>query len=370
MVGVAFQGLPRMYPTQDPHSPAPPPQAITKMAPATGPSPDRRVREEAAARFAAGDAAGATRTLLDHLTQSGGQCPKDVWYLLMDMYQATGHRPEFERLAAFFAHHFGTTPPPWEEDVSASPAPHPVLQVDGALQRLAPDRLRQFLVASRAAGAARLDLSRTRLKDGPSPGWEGGCQRLLELMVVLRRHRVPTLLMGETQLAEALRSEIVPADAPASVQPCWLLLLEFLQWRGQQAAFEELAHAYTVRQERSPPDFDPRGAVAQLPTPLPLPQGIRFEGGRALLPTALLDADMEGLLAALSAQPAQPHPLVLPLRAVRHMTYSAAVALASFLHGRGWGPDRLVAQEPSEPIAALFDMAGVTSLLTTQARKR
>ena len=82
--------------------------------------------EEAAIRFANGDAAGAEASLLA-LVSEGGNCSDDMdtWLTLFDLYRCVGDVTKFDDAASDFAARFGRSAPQWArigESVSGTPA--------------------------------------------------------------------------------------------------------------------------------------------------------------------------------------------------------------------------------------------------------
>ena len=83
--------------------------------------------EEAAIRFANGDAAGAEAVLLD-LVAEGGSRREDVhtWLTLFDLYRCMGEATKFDDAAFGFAALFGRSAPQWAVVTEAASAPAPI----------------------------------------------------------------------------------------------------------------------------------------------------------------------------------------------------------------------------------------------------
>ena len=69
--------------------------------------------EEAAIRFANGDAEGAETGLLGLLREVGLRNDQDTWLTLFDLYRAKGDHDKFDDVALDFAGHFGRSAPQW-----------------------------------------------------------------------------------------------------------------------------------------------------------------------------------------------------------------------------------------------------------------
>lgn len=336
------------------------------------------MREDAAALYASGSSSAAEDLLLSHITRSRGTCPRTVWLMLLDLYQATRQKTSFEKLAQFFASHFDTSPPAW---VDTSPAAAPrtpnglnALVVDGPLHTLSPEKVRQFLSHARRVQTARLDVSRARVPETDVERLRG-LKTLLDILRKLRRYRVPTLLMGETKLAEHMR-QVVAAQihdkAPVSEEAkiSWNILLEFLQWRAQLAAFDELADAYALRFSESPPDYEEEGVVAIAPDDRPLATRPPDAGETVTLPATVELAEMSDLIPVLEETLDRYSQLRLDARLTERVSYEAGVALATFFHARSPTPTAVVIVQPSELVVALLEITGVSGFASVEPRKR
>ena len=330
------------------------------------------VRQEAAARFAAGEHKRAIDLLVQQLNKTRGQSPKEIWFMLMDAYQALGQQAAFEKSASMYADFFKTSPPSWEAHVvpgagqGASMGLN-VLVLDGKPSGIHADKLKAFVAESRRVRQARLDLSRTRLDEDQVQRAED-LRSLLALMKKLRRNEVKVLLMGENQLVEGLRS-VIQKDLPVpNADQYWLLLLEFMQWRGQETAFDELALQFAQRFGISAPGFEPGGVVAEAPVEEP----VSPKSEMGLLPPKVLDdAAMELWCEQVEAAlPLAEGPLLLDFRKVHQVAFHAAGDLAARLLQWGRPPESYTLAGPSELVLALFEIPGVASQVIVEPRKR
>ena len=346
---------------------------ITRTMKDLGLEEDAGVREEAAARFAAGEQKMAIDLLVQQLNRTRGQSPRPIWFMLMDAYQALDQQAAFEKSASMYADFFKTSPPSWEGEstekkgLGASMGLN-VLVLDGNPAQIHPEKLKAFLSESRRAQHARLDLSRTRLDEDHVQRVED-LKALLALMRKLRRDEVQVLLMGENQLVEILRT-VIQKDLPVpSADQYWLLLLEFMQWRGQENAFDELALQFADRFRLSAPGFEMSGIIAQAPVEAAAPAP---ESESGLLPPAVLDEGaMEQWCGRIeTALPMADPPLVLDFRAVRQVSFHAAGDFAARLMRWGRSPDTFSLTGPSELVVALFEITGVAPQVAIEARKR
>lgn len=83
--------------------------------------------EEAAIRFANGDAAGAEAVLLDLVAEGGSRGDDvDTWLTLFDLYRCVGDQTKFDDATFEFAARFGRSAPQWALISEPSSAPTPI----------------------------------------------------------------------------------------------------------------------------------------------------------------------------------------------------------------------------------------------------
>lgn len=333
------------------------------------------VREEAAALFSVKEHKRAIDLLVGHLNQTSGNSPKAIWFMLMDAYQAMNQQAAFEKSAALFANFFKTSPPSWDDDEregapSSSSMGRNVLVLDGLPSRVREEKLKDYVAAARLDGHAKLDLSRSRLDEDHSQRVDD-LRTLLLLMRRLRRYKVQMLLMGENQLVEVLRT-VIQRDLPVpSAELYWELLLEFLQWRGQEEAYEDLAVSYAIRFGRSAPGFELDGIVARAPDDQP--REVDQDAGDLTPPESLEDPEMEtwcNRLESALALGREVLPLHLGFSRVRQVSFSAAGILAARLRKWEKPAAAFVLSEPTELILALFEITGVAGQVIVEPRHR
>ena len=332
------------------------------------------VREEAAGLFAVGEHKRAIDLLVGTLGKTAGRAPKPIWFMLMDAYQALGQQAAFEKSASLYANVFKVSPPSWEREThepsvqnetSMTVGRH-VMVLDGQPSHIHPEKLRDFIAAARKEGRAKLDLSRSRLDEDHVQRVED-LRALLGLMRRLRHYQIETMLMGENQVVEVLRT-VIQRDLPVpSADFYWELLLEFLQWRGQEEAFESLAIQFADRFHRSAPGYEVSGVVAQAPTETVVAED---EGG--VEPPPVLDENaMAAWCTGLRSNLPLPEALLwLDFRKVQYVTYDAALHFASRLKEWGRQPEQLAIEQPNELVSALFDITGVAAQVTVIERRR
>jgi ABC-type transporter Mla MlaB component len=212
--------------------------------------------EEAAIMFANGKmgetAALLNRYLLDH-PDSLDPLP---WYMLFDLYEASGQRAPFEDAAVDFAMKFERSPPTWHhrEHVTAPSHPAPLMAYSekyGSMERV---RQPKFFEDAANAPYVRLDISKVQAPD------EETAQAILNEIKHLNDMNKPIELIGGAGFA--VRLDAARQGGRLS-GPAWFLLLEVLRLMGKEDDFDNVAVDYAVAFEVSPPAYKP---------PLPMPQ--------------------------------------------------------------------------------------------------
>lgn len=301
--------------------------------------------EESAILFANGQAAAAEGLLRDSLLQFG-QHERLPWWMLFDLYQATGQEAQFESIAIDYASHFETSPPAWKplqpvEDtrqltgVAATESVGPVLD-SGIAPRL------QRLLAS-PAPLVRIELGAVRSANAE------GCALLLQALQSLRREGRELVLAGADTLMATLRPMLVIGERSAGEAP-WLLLLELLLLSRREKDFEESAMDYCVTFEVSPPSFDTPQHVS---TAAAAPSA----GDRFLLP-ALALGDGAALLDAIDAYAEGRELLVLDCSRLGRMDYACATALQGRLRQHTEQKRQVELRELNHLVAALLRLLG------------
>lgn len=301
--------------------------------------------EESAILYANGQAAAAESLLRDSL-QDFGRGERLPWWMLFDLYQATGREADFESLAIDYASHFETSPPAWQPLL---PAEAPVLgagvaasEAFGAvLDSGAAPRLQRLLASS--APLVRIDLGAVR---SVTPE---GCAGLLSALQALRKEGRELVLAGGDTLLGVLRPMLVVGDRSAGEAP-WLLLLELLLLSNREKDFEESAMDYCVTFEVSPPSFEtPRRVSTAAPAPV--------KGDRFLLPP-VAGGPSAALLDAVDAYAEGRELLVLDCSRLARMDYACATALQSRLRAHAAQGRDIELRELNHLVAALLRLLG------------
>jgi ABC-type transporter Mla MlaB component len=324
----------------------------TAVAPSSAPAV-----EEAAILYANGqvDAAeAALRECLDGACRSERQ----PWWMLFDLYQATGREPAFESIAIDYASHFETSPPAYAPlyapAAQAAGQPYsgvtPTATLSGQLDATAGAQLARVLASSEAI--VRLDFS-TIAAATPE-----GCAVLLDALQTLRRDGRELVVAGADHLLAVLRPMLAIGERGAGEAP-WLLLLELLLLMNREKDFEETAMDYCVTFEVSPPSFEaPARAALSVGASS---GGSAAAGDRFLLP-GLVEGDSAALLKAIEAYAGQHASLVLDCSRLARIDYAAAMALGATLRQLAAAGDEqrsIELRDLNHLVAALLRLLGV-----------
>ncbi len=237
--------------------------------------------EEAAVLYANGNDQEA-QALLEAALTGEGDVGEGAWLMLLDLYRLGGHRQRFESRVLDYATRFERSPPPWQDlspaVVRAKTALAPRINLSGQLSAAAAKQFEQVAAIARQRGGVRLDVDKVRGVDDP------GCAAWRRLLGQLAAEHIGVTLLNIQSLADLLAKRVEAGRAAG--RDTWLMLLELLQYAGDQARFEKLAADYAVSFEASPPAWErcgAGGASAQRPAPVVAaaeegPDGFAFEG--------------------------------------------------------------------------------------------
>lgn len=211
------------------------------------------VLENAALLFAGGQLKPARAMLEDGIANDADAIASDLtWLALFDLMQRERDHAAFDELALRYVVHFERSAPAWENTHAApagqrAPSPSRSIVIAGKLTAV---HAAQVAAAKSTSGKAmRMDLSAiTDFEDD-------GARALANALAAVRRQRAPLVLERAERLRGLLRAAV--SANPAVGEGGWLLLLEILQWQGDQAAFDDCAVEYAVALEVSPPSWEP-----------------------------------------------------------------------------------------------------------------
>ena len=225
--------------------------------------------EEAAIRFANGDADGAEAGLRD-LVADGGEREDDVdtWLTLFDLYRAMGEQDKFDDTALHFAARFGRSAPQWGAEAAPSSRPAPVAAAPAVsaarFHWSCPSTVGVQTVAALNATLAR-----------HAPPWRIDWRHLkaIEPAALQALHDVFQRWAGQPVRFKFLGSErllqVLADNSPTDDRQVdtlwWETRLALLRVLGDMDEFELVALNYCVTYEVSPPAWeDPKNSYSPM----------------------------------------------------------------------------------------------------------
>lgn len=339
------------------------------------------VVEEAAIIFASGDEATAADMLTRFLINSKGNADRRVWFMLLDVFHAMGKRGEFDKIALNYAQKFGASPPSW--DATSEALTHGTTNGSGAGQKNTGDnililegalrgdsllKIKAFISAAKATKTCKIDISRLKMEHSDV----AGLSSLLNAMKDMRKYRVAATLMGENHVAKWLLTKITEAKETKDrqFQTHWLLYLEILQWRGVKEEFEDLSFEYTMAYEESGPDYRDN-EVMTIETTSEIDDDSSAASDESIvlqgeITQNVLNKLMESMNSVISSR----GKVRIDFNNVLRMDFSTAGMFSTTLAGLGLSPQNIIITGASEPIVALMDLVGVSSMVSFVPRKR
>lgn len=318
--------------------------------------------EEAAVLYANGKI-GETATLLNrYLLDHPDSRDPLPWYMLFDLYEASGQAEPFEDAAVDFAVKFERSPPTWKPRGGASnTAAHPAPLMSygekyGSLERV---RQQRFMQEAEDAPYVRLDLSKTQSPD------QDTAQAILDDIVHLNDMGKPMELIGGPGFAVRLNAA---RQGNRLTEAGWFLYLAVLQILGKEAEFEDAAVDYAVAFEVSPPSYTP-------PRPLPSQVGQGKQEDQALpddtfVLSGLIVPGKEGLFRDLKKF-AQGKPQVdVDLSQVARIDFAVVGLLLETLIELSQEGCKVRLKEGSELVNTLLQIVGAGQFATLQGRSR
>lgn len=211
------------------------------------------VLENAALLFASGQPGPARALLEDGVAIDPEALNSDLaWLALFDLLQRAGDRSGFDQLALRYVVNFEQSAPGWETVDTPVPGKRaaPIggyIAISGELTAAS---------AMQIEGVKRVNAKQARLDLSAITGFDTtGAQLLADALGAVRRQRAPLALERVERLRPLLEKAV--KEGRRGGEGAWLLLLELLQWQGDQTAFDDRAVEYAVTFEMSPPSWEP-----------------------------------------------------------------------------------------------------------------
>ncbi len=317
--------------------------------------------EEAAVLYANGKV-GETAALLNRylLDQPSNRDPLP-WYMLFDLYEASGQAAPFEDAAVDFAVKFERSPPTWtprgKPKGPQQAAPVMVYgEKYGSLERVKQPR---FFQEAQNAPYVRLDFSKTQSPD------EETARALLTDILRLNEMKRPVELIGGPGFAVRLDAA---RQGDRLTESGWFLLLAVLQLLGKEEDFDNVAVDYAVAFEVSPPSYTPPipmpDRAADAAAALPLPPGQTFKLTGAIAP------GNEGQFLAMKEFSKGMQQLEVDLSQVTRIDFAVVGMLLETLIEMSQAGCKVLFKEGNELVNTLLQIVGVSQFAVVLGRTR
>lgn len=317
--------------------------------------------EEAAVLYANGKvgdtAALLSRYLLDH-PAAHDPLP---WYMLFDLYEASGQRGPFEDAAVEFAVKFERSPPTWHPRMQAPAPEHPAPLMAYGEKYGSMERVKQpkFFQEAALAPYVRLDITRVQATDIDT------AQAILAEIDRLHKMAKPIELVGAAGFT--VRLDAARQAAPLN-EPAWRLLLEVLRLMGREDDFDNVAVDYAVIFEHSPPAYK---------APLPLPMRAQQQAA-APAPDAphrfclsgAIGPGNEGQIRELKTFAAGKAELVVDMSTLARIDFAVVGLLLELIIELHQAGCKIVFREGNELVNTLLRIVGLHQFATIVSRPR
>lgn len=335
----------------------------------------KTILEEAAIFFANGDDKKTIKKLIDHLNDTKGMVEKRPWYMLLDAYQVTDQQEYFEKLANFFSIRFQTSPPAWIPNAfgngsAGNTMGRNAISIEGSPALIHEDKIKDFLAMSKEAGNSRIDLSRMKISEDDDDILEG-IKKIYFVLSKTRSLKIPVQLMGDAHLIEKIYTLLgeLEKEPIAEHKVIWLLLLEILQWRGEEEKFEDVAIRYAVSYEESPPGYSKKDIITPDIVEHVEDKFLSDEG--KIIPENIIDIrNIDKLNKQIEEVAKQQNQIVIDFQNVIRMDYYASGNFASFLEKSGIDKQRIFIEGATELIILLSEITGASEFITFLPRKK
>lgn len=324
--------------------------------------------EKAARLYANGNVAEA-RAELESAVR-GGNAIEMVWSMLLDLYRLTNEQDTFEKLALEYVAHFEKSPPTWNEPQGDKSATKQVgrasVTLAGVLNASCKPQFSQLvdMVIKRPTVSIKL----AKLQDAD----DGGCALLLNALKEAKKVRHEIAFDSVDHLIGLLKGKV--ADGKRANESIWLLLFELYQNTGQVDAFEELALAYAMAFELSPPSWEaPKTksvASGAFPPSSPVSEAFDVADNIALTGEILHAVQGMAFLDIIEAcADAANHEVDVDVSDLRRIDVASAFVLYNTLEPLSAEGKRVVIRGASPLIAALLDVADLSQVAQVIARR-
>jgi anti-anti-sigma regulatory factor len=330
--------------------------------------------EEAAILFANGQSKESVESLKHAI--SSGELENQVqtaWVMLLDVYQSTGQRAEFENTALDYAARFEASPPPWQEAANPEQKPEakkgPVAATVIFPAAIDADVSKQIEQLQRGSATKReLQLDFGNAKSATAEG----ADLILKILMAFKKTQREVTISHADRLFDALMS-CVEAGRRDESESGWLLALEMLRLMNQQQRFDDVSIDYCVTYEVSPPPWEPMPAWIKqtqgtTETRLDATPKSGAEGNSFAIRGDLVGA-IPSELAALRAYSQSTSSIVIDCRELRRLDFTAAGELLNVVATLRANGKQVLFVEPNWMVLSLMVVMGIHDLAEIRRRK-
>jgi anti-anti-sigma regulatory factor len=330
--------------------------------------------EEAAILFANGQTKEAVESL-KHAIGSGEleNQVQTAWVMLLDVYQSTGQRAEFENTALDYAARFEASPPAWLEESTPEQKPEAKkgamaasVIFPAALDAEVSKQIEQLQRGSATKRELQLDFGNAKTATAE------GAELIYKIFIAFKKTQREITIAHADRLFEALMSS-VEAGRKDSSEAGWLLALEALRLMNQQQRFDDVSIDYCVTYEVSPPPWEPMPAwikQSQGTTEAKLEAAPKSgaEGNSFAVRGDLVGA-IPSELAELRAYSQSAASVVIDCRELRRVDFTAAGELLNVVATLRANGKQVLFVEPNWMVLALMVVMGLHDLAEIRRRK-
>jgi anti-anti-sigma regulatory factor len=330
--------------------------------------------EEAAILFANGQTKEAVESL-KHAIGSGEleNQVQTAWVMLLDVYQSTGQRADFENTALDYAARFEASPPAWLEEANPEQKPEAKKSAlaasvifPAALDAEVSKQIEQLQRGSATKRELQLDFGNAKTATAE------GAELIYKIFMAFKKSQREITIAHADRLFEALMSS-VEAGRRDSSEAGWLLALEALRLMNQQQRFDDVSIDYCVTYEVSPPPWEPMPAwikQSQGTTEAKLEAAPKSgaEGNSFAVRGDLVGA-IASELAELRAYSQSAASVVIDCRELRRVDFTAAGELLNVVATLRANGKQVLFVEPNWMVLALMVVMGLHDLAEIRRRK-
>jgi ABC-type transporter Mla MlaB component len=323
------------------------------------------VIEEAAILFANGQTEMVEQVLQDAIRENLGASALTVWAMLLELYQVTGRRAEFDSLSIDYASKFETSPPGWFESEVGQPAAPitatkttPSIPFSGKLDGTMVKQLERVKKLAETSKVLRLEFVRVTEVDPV------GCGILLSVLKKLEKTGHDLILVGALELVGKIRA-ILEVGRRDETEAPWLLLMEVLQLLNLEKDFEEASIDYCITFEVSPPPF----VAPKTKVTMALDDPTAKDDSPHFMMPAVIEGSTDQLIQAISAHVSENFPAILDCARLTRVDFGATGQLLAGLAPLTGAGSRIELHNVNQLVAALFTVMGLKDIVKIVPRK-